>query len=167
MLITPFGSSSSIENRSRRMEPIELLRRVAPLVIATGVVSIVCSPILGVESVRSLIEDWPNDRLVVNYVLLVIGVVLGHWIVIVTLWQPLEVNSNLGRLLGIIVGYPVALWVVGAAVLRLRNRRRSIPQTMTPRAVAGLGLGVVLYIFSGLALAFILLLIGIFTALPT
>lgn len=167
MPITPFGSSSSIENRSRRMEPIALLGRVAPLVVATGVVSIVCSPILGVESVRSLIEDWPNDRLVVNYVLLVIGVVLGHWIVIVTLWQPLEVNSNLSRLLGIIIGYPVVLWVVGAAVLRLRNRRCSIPQTMTPRAVAGLGLGVVLYIFSGLALAFIVLLIGIFTALPT
>ena len=149
------------------MEPIALLRRVAPLLIATGVVSIVCSPILGVKSVRSLIEEWPNDRLVVNYVLLVIGVVLGHWIVIVTLWQPLEVNSNLSRLLGIILGYPVVLCVVGAAVLRLRNRRRSIPQTMTPRAVAGLGLGVILYIFSGLALAFILLLIGIFTALPT
>ena len=161
------GSSSGIENRLRRMEPIALLRRVAPLLIATGVVSIVCSPILGVKSVRSLIEEWPKDRLVVNYVLLVVGVVLGHWIVIVTLWQPLAVNSNLSRLLGIIIGYPVALWVVGAAVLRLRNRRYSIPQTMTPRAVAGLGLGVVLYVFSGLALGFIVLLIGIFTALPT
>ena len=149
------------------MEPIALLRRVAPLSIATGVVSIVCSPILGVKSVRSLIEEWPKDRLVINYLLLVIGVVLGHWIVIVMLWQPLEMNSSVSRVFGIIIGYPVVLCVVSVAVIRLRNRRYSIPQTMTPRAVAGLGLGVILYIFSGLALAFIVFLIAIFTALPT
>jgi hypothetical protein len=148
------------------MEPIALLRPVVSLIVAVGIFSAVCSPVLGVDSVRPLLETWPSDRLVINYLLSVTGVVIGHWVVMVALWEPLGVGSSLPRLLGVVVGYPVALSALGAAAIGVRNRGRPTRRPMTLHTVAGLGLGVVLYIAAGLALAFVLFVVAIFTALP-
>jgi len=149
------------------MEPIALLRPVVSLLVAAGIFSLACSPVLAVESVRSPLEAWPSDRLVLNYVSSIAGVVIGHWIVIVALWEPLGAGSSFTRALGVVTGYPVVLFAAGAAAIGLRNRRRSRSRTTTLRAVAGLGLGTVLYVLAGLALAFVLFIVAIFTALPT
>ncbi|WP_247010618.1 hypothetical protein [Halorientalis litorea] len=76
-------------------------------------------------------------------------------------------TNHVGRAVGIIVGYPVVLWLAGTVVLRLRSRRRPASPRMTLRTVGALGVGTILYIFASIALSFVVLLIGIFTSLPT
>lgn len=149
------------------MQPTDILFLLGYAVIGVGTFSVACSPVLGIQSVRARIEEWPGNRLSFNYILIVGSVLISHYLLLAATWQPLDMTNHVGRAVGIIVGYPVVLWLAVTVVLRLRSRRRPASPPMTLRTVGALGLGTILYIFASIALSFVVLLIGIFTSLPT
>lgn len=149
------------------MQPIDMLFLIGYAAVGVGVFSVVCSPVLGIQSVRTRIEEWPGKRLSFNYILLVGSVLISHYLLLAATWQPLDLTNHIGSAVGIIVGYPVALWLAGTVVLRLRSQRRPASPRLTLRTVGALGIGTLLYIFASIALSFVVILIGIFTSLPT
>lgn len=139
-----------------------------------GVVALGCLPSLAVSNVRARLGSWPTDRLVSNYLLLTVVVAAGQWAVIIGGWELLHIGSTQAdpqfrapRLVALLVGYPLAVLGVGSVGVRLYCRTNRDEQWLTPRTLAGLGATVVWYIGTMFVTAIVILIIGLFFALPT
>ncbi|MFC6614013.1 hypothetical protein ACFQAS_03415 [Halopenitus salinus] len=79
-----------------------------------------CLPVLAAASVRDAIGEWPTDRYVLNYVILMAAVVVGQTAVFL---GAVVVRGGIGgRSLFrwtflVAVGYPAVVWVILAVVL--------------------------------------------------
>jgi hypothetical protein len=142
--------------------------------VGIAVVALGCLPSLAVSNVRARLGGWPTDRLVSNYLLLVVVVAAGQWAVIVGGWELLHIGSTQAdpqfralRLVALLVGYPLAVLGVGTVGVRLYCRDTREDQWLTPRTLAGLGATVVWYIATVFGAAIVVLIIGLFVALPT
>lgn len=139
-----------------------------------AVVALGCLPSLAVSSVRTRLGSWPTDRLVSNYLLMSVIVAVGQWAVILGGWELLHIGSTQAdpqfrapRLVALLVGYPLAVLGFGTVGVRLYCRNTRDEQWLTPRTLAGLGATVVWYIGTTFATAIVVLIIGLFIALPT
>ena len=139
-----------------------------------GVVALGCLPSLAVSDVRSRLDNWPTERFPVNYLLLVCVIALGQGVAIVAGWQMLHIGSTQsdpqfrgGRLLAVLIGYPMAVWGLGTVGVRLYCWRQSMEQWLTSRTIAGLGVATGIYILTLIGAAVLLFIAALFFALPT
>jgi hypothetical protein len=139
-----------------------------------GVVALGCLPSLAVSNVRARLDNWPTDRLVSNYLLVSVAIAAGQWAVIIGGWELLHIGSTQAdpqfralRLVALLVGYPLAVLGVGSVGVRLYCRDTREDQWLTPRTLAGLGATAVWYIVTTFGAAIVVLIISLFTALPT
>jgi hypothetical protein len=142
--------------------------------VLLGVVALGCLPSLAVSDVRARLDGWPTDRFLANYSLLIGVVALGQWIVVAAGWGVLDVGSTpsdprfrAGRLLALLIGYPVAVLGFGAAGVRLYCWRRSVEQWLTLRTLAGLGVAAGMYVVTLVGAAIVLFVAALFVGLPT
>jgi len=135
-----------------------------------GVVALGCLPVLLITPVRTRLARWPTGRLAVNYLLIAVTVALGQWAVILFGWERLHIGSTRAdppfralRLIALFVGYPTATLGVGV----IGSRLLGAGHWLTFRTVAALGATVVFYVLTVLGASLVVLIIGLFTALPT
>jgi hypothetical protein len=139
-----------------------------------GVVALGCLPSLAVSEFRARLDRWPTDRFPVNYSLLVGVVALGQWVVIVAGWEALRIGSTqsdpqfrAGRLLAVVIAYPLTALGLGTAGVRLYCWRRSMEQWLTLRTIGGLGVAAGMYVVTLVGAGIVLFIAALFVALPT
>ena len=147
-----------------------ILTTLLQYAVGVGIVALGCLPVLALEPVRTRLTRWPTDRLTANYLVVATVIAAGQWVVVLVGWPVLHIGSTQadpqfrgGRLIALLVGYPVTMFGVGLVGGWLSDARR----WLTPRVIAGLGVTVVFYIVTVLGATLIVFIVVLFTALPT
>ena len=147
-----------------------ILTTVAQYLVGVGIVALGCLPLLEIGPVYTRLTRWPTDRLAVNYLLFAVVVAVGQWALVLIGWQVLQIGSTpadpqfrAGRLVALVIGYPVALVAAGI----IGDRLSATDPWLTRRAIAGLGVTVVFYIVTVLGAVLVVAVVALFTALPT
>jgi len=147
-----------------------ILTTVAQYLAGVGIVALGCLPLLEIGPVYTRLTRWPTDRLAVNYLLFAVAVAVGQWALVIIGWQVLQIGSTpadpqfrAGRLVALVIGYPVALVAAGL----IGDRLSATDPWLTRRAIAGLGVTVVFYIVTVLGAVLVVAIVALFTALPT
>ena len=147
-----------------------ILTAVAQYLVGVGIVALGCLPLLEIGPVYTRLTRWPTDRLAVNYLLFAVVVAVGQWALVLIGWQVLQIGSTpadpqfrAGRLVALVIGYPVALVAAGL----IGDRLSATDPWLTRRAIAGLGVTVVFYIVTVLGAVLVVAIVALFTALPT
>lgn len=139
-----------------------------------GIVALGCLPSLTVSDFRARIDSWPTDRFPVNYLLLVGVLALGQGVAIAAGWQVLHIGSTqndpkfrAGRLIAVLIAYPITVLGLGTIGVRLYCWQRSMEQWLTLRTIAGLGVAAGMYIVTLMGAAIVFFIAALFFALPT
>ena len=147
-----------------------ILTTFVQYLLGAGIVALGCLPLLEIGPIRTRLARWPTDRLAMNYLSMVVVVAVGQWALVIIGWQVLQIGSTqadpqfrAGRLLALVVGYPVALVAAGV----IGDRLSVTDPWLTRRAIAGLCVTVVFYVVTMLGAMLVVTIIALFTALPT
>ena len=147
-----------------------ILTTVAQYLVGVGIVALGCLPLLEIGPVYTRLTRWPTDRLAVNYLLFAVVVAVGQWALVLIGWQVLQIGSTpadpqfrAGRLVALVIGYPVALVAAGL----IGDRLSATDPWLRRRVIAGLGVTVVFDIVTVLGAVLVVAIVALFTALPT